>query len=363
VGATKPFLFAGGGTGGHVYPGIALARSIEERRPNASIVWIGTADRVEARAVPAAGYRFETLDVAFLKGRRGLDLARACGRLPGALYRAAALVAQIDPCCVIGLGGFVSGPVAAVAATRGIPLFLLEQNATPGMTNRIAARGARRVYATFEASRDHLPKGKVEVLGNPVRPDLRTVFERRQPRRPMVPRVLVFGGSQGARTLNRAMPTHFGTLKRDGLGFEVWHATGVHEVDAVSAAYREAGVEARVTPYIDDMAAAYAWADLAVCRAGATSIAELTVVGLPAIYVPFPFAADDHQTANALAVVEAGGGVLIPDDEFSTARVVNVLGPLLRFPETLGRMGQAARVLARPDAADRITDDLLSRLE
>ncbi len=358
----RTFLLTGGGTGGHVYPGLALAAELERQSPGARVVWVGTSDRLEARAVPRAGYAFETVDVAFLKGRRGLALAGALARLPGAGLQAMRVVRRHRPVAVVGLGGFVSGPVCAAAAAMGIPVFLLEQNARPGVTNRAVARLARRVYASFDASTPHFPAGKVRVLGNPVRRDLVDAARRAGRRVEGPARVLVFGGSQGAASINEHVPRIFGELARAGVAFEVRHATGEGRDAGVRQAWRDAGVDADVTPYIDDMGAAYRWCDLAVCRAGATTIAELTAVGVPALYVPFPFAADDHQTANALAVVEAGGGVMVGDAEMSGERPVRLLGPLLGHLDVLEKMGVAASRLGRADAARAVACDLLSEV-
>ena len=351
-------LFAGGGTGEHVYPGLALARALEDLRPGATIRWVGTKDRVEARAVPRAGYALDTLEVAWLKGRRGLALARAAASLPGAGVAALRLVRRIRPDVVIGLGGFVSGPVGLAAAAQRIPVVLLEQNARPGVTNRALARVATRVYASFEASKTWFPAGRVVVAGNPVRRELIEAMQGHA-RRPGPPRLLVFGGSQGARSINDNAPRIAAAIRDGGLDIEVRHATGRGAEDRVAALYEEAGVSARVDGYIDDMASAYQDADMALCRAGATTIAELTAIGLPALYVPFPHAADDHQTANARAIVEAGGGVMVRDDEMGGERPSRLLGSLLGMPEVLVRMRAAARALGRPNAASEIASDLV----
>ena len=352
-------ILAGGGTGGHVYPGIALARELERQRPGIQIQWVGTEDRVEARAVPRAGYPIEFLDVAFLKGRSGAALVKAASRLPGAGVRAMGLVRRYNPLAVVGLGGFVSGPVCAAAATMGRPVFLLEQNARPGMTNRYVAKVAKRIYATFEESAEHFPTKKLVVAGNPVRRDLLDAVTD-SVRAPGPPRVLAFGGSQGALTINEGVPRVVQELVEQGVELEVKHASGRGAAESTRERYDAIGFPAEVLDYIDDMAAAYSWADLVLCRAGATTIAELTALGKPALFVPFPHAADDHQTANALAVVKAGGGVMVNDRDFrETDKATRLLGPLLRNPEVLERMGTAARGLGRPEAASTIATDIL----
>lgn len=359
---TRRMLIAGGGTGGHVYPGLALAEALT-RAAGIEMHWAGTVDRVEAHAVPRAGLPLHTLDVAYLKGRRGLDRVGAVARLPKAGVQALAILARVRPEAVIGVGGFASGPVAAAAAATGTPVFLLEQNATPGATNRALARVARTVYASLEASRGQFPRGCV-VLGNPVRRALVEGFER-VPRAEGEPvRLLVLGGSQGARSLNEGMPALVRRLADAGRAVTVRHAAGRGRDEVVRNAYADADVHASVDAYIDDMRDAYAHADLVITRAGATTIAELTALGLPAMYVPFPHAADDHQTANARAVVEAGGGVMVTDDELlSGERPARILVPLLQHDEVLARMGRAAGQLGHPDAADRIAEHLLQTLE
>jgi UDP-N-acetylglucosamine--N-acetylmuramyl-(pentapeptide) pyrophosphoryl-undecaprenol N-acetylglucosamine transferase len=357
--AERTLLFAGGGTGGHVYPGLALAGEIESRGLGFRIRWVGSRGRVEERAVPRAGYPIDYLVVPHLKGRSAPALAGAVARLPLSGATALALVRRVAPVAVVGLGGFVSGPVGAAAAALGIPLFLLEQNAQPGLTNRLLGRAARRVYVSFAAAERHFPAGRSRLLGNPVRREIAAV--RHVEADGDAVRVLVFGGSQGARSINENVPAILGTVARSGVAMHVTHVTG-GETDAVAQRYAVEGLEATVVGYIDDMAHAYAHTDFVVCRAGATTIAELTAVGLPALYVPFPYAADDHQAANARAVVEAGGGVLVSDAEMSTDRPRRLLMELLRHPQVLQRMGDSARALGRLDPAARIADDMLAEL-
>lgn len=359
----RTIVIAGGGTGGHVYPGLALAAELLAQDPSLTIRWIGSRGRIEERAVPRAGIAIEYLDVPFLKGRRGGALLKAVAGLPAAGVQAVAAVRRHRPAAVIGLGGFVSGPVGVAAKVMGVPLFLLEQNARPGITNRELARVATAVYASFDASLGFFAKEKALALGNPVRSDVIGAAERRTASPDGAVRVLVFGGSQGARSINENVPAILADVIRGGARLAIRHAAGAGNGDAVAGRYAGLGVEAAVTDYIDDMAGAYADTDFVVCRAGATTIAELTIIGLPALYVPFPFAADDHQTSNARAVVERGGGVMVSDAELSSDRPVRLLGELLRHPEVLARMGHAARSMGRPDSARDIASDILRRIE
>ena len=356
-------LIAGGGTGGHVYPGLALAEALKRACADTlEVHWVGTADRLEARAVPRAGLPFHTIDVTYLKGRRGAQLAKAAARLPVAGGQTLALLARLRPSAVVGVGGFASGPVGAAAAMLRVPLFLLEQNAHAGTTNRMLSRGARVSYTSFDATSDQL-HGEIVVAGNPIRRALMEASAARETREGGARRLLIIGGSQGARSLNEHTARLCADLRAGGVEVEIRHAAGRGREDAAASAYQAAGVEASVEPYIDDMASAYAWSDLVVCRAGATTIAELTALGIPALYVPFPLAADDHQTANARAVVERGGGVMVSDDEYAQgSRASRILTPLLKHPEVLARMGEAAKALGRPDAGDRIARDLLQRI-
>lgn len=357
---TRSILITGGGTGGHVFPGLALADEIKRLSPDTEITWVGTRGRVEERAVPAAGYPIEFVDVAFLKGRAGVDRVRAIAKLPGAAFDALRIVRKHRPAAIIGVGGFASGPIGALGAATGTPVFVLEQNARAGATNRALARVARSVYATFDESRADFGSAVVKVLGNPIRPDV--LQARRRAAKPPLS-VLVLGGSQGARSLNQGAARVFAGLRDAGLTVRVVHAAGRGRDADVRAAYAELGVDAEVIPFIDDMAGAYSNTDFVITRAGATTLCELTALGLPALYVPFAAAADDHQTVNARSVVTAGGGVMVSDDEMSEGtKAVRLLLPLLKHPEVLDRMAVAARSIGRPSAGRDIANDILEQI-
>ena len=357
---SRRVMITGGGTGGHVFPGLALAAELRRQDPSVEIVWVGTKGRVEERAVPAAGYPIEFVDVAFLKGRGGFDKVRALAKLPGAGLQALGVLRRNKPAAIVGVGGFASGPIGALGATLGTPLFVLEQNARAGATNRALARLARTVYATFEHSRDQFGSAPVKVMGNPIRPEVLSA-KRRNPTQPLT--VLVIGGSQGARSLNAGAAGMFARLAAAGVTIQVIHVAGHGKDDAVRESYETAGVVAEVVSFIDDMAAAYSKADFVLTRAGATTLCELTAIGLPALYVPFAAAADDHQTMNAQSVVEAGGGVMVTDDEMLAGdRPARILAPLFKHPEVLDRMAAAARGLGRPNAGRDIASDILEQL-
>lgn len=364
---TKPtILMAGGGTGGHVYPGIALARELQQQR-DVDIQWVGTHDRVESWAVPHAGYPIEFLDVQFLKGKTGLARLAALARLPKALWDAFCLLRKHKPSAVIGLGGFVSGPICLVAGLLRKKVYLLEQNAHAGWTNRINGKVATRVFATFEASRQYFPQHKVEVLGNPIRPGLIESVETKKEAqgdaesdRPL--NVLVVGGSQGSGTLNTQLPKQLLALYDEGLRFSVKHASGKNRAQEVVPEYESAAFPVEIIEYIDDMDEAYAWADVLVCRAGATTVSELTAIGLPAVYVPFPFAADDHQTANAQSMVDADAGWMIADKDLGTSLGLTSLRGILCDRAALSRVSAHAKALGKSDAgaiiAARILEDI-----
>lgn len=354
-------LMVGGGTGGHVYPGLALARELQAQA-DVAIEWVGTQGRVESWAVPRAGYPIAYLDVDFLKGRRGLALLKALIRLPMAGWDAWRLLRRVRPAAVVGLGGFVSGPVCLIAGLTGRRVYLLEQNARPGVTNRLNARFARWVFATFEASKQWFPKGRVRVEGNPIRRELLDEFASRNESADSADgplRILVVGGSQGSLTLNREVPARLKELAGRGASFEVRHASGKGRYEEVAPHYAGAPFRAEVVEYIDDMASAYAWADLLICRSGATTISELCALGLPALYIPFPYAADDHQRANAQAVVDAGGGWMLTDTELGLGESTDLLEEIVSDRVALARVGNNALALGRADAGPHIARAIL----
>ncbi|MFW6050310.1 MAG: undecaprenyldiphospho-muramoylpentapeptide beta-N-acetylglucosaminyltransferase [Myxococcota bacterium] len=355
-------IVAGGGTGGHLFPGLAVVEELRRRAPGLEVLFVGTGRGIEARVLPARGEKLELLDVRPLKGRAFGDFFRGLGVLPAAMGRAGAVVRRFQPDLVLGVGGYAAGPVLAAAAALGKPTALLEQNAHVGLTNRLLARIVGRAYVTFPDTAPHFPKRRVRVCGNPVRRAFvdaarRAVtdpdgFEARSRS------ILVLGGSQGAKALNETVPDAFALAGLHELGFEVVHQTGESMRDAVEARYGELGIPARVLPFIDDMARAYAEAAVVVGRAGATTVAELCAIGRPSILVPYPHAADDHQRRNAEALQAEGAAVCIVQDELTPERLAEELGPLLAGRDRRRAMAEAARRFGRPDAAAAIVDDL-----
>ena len=353
-------IFAGGGTGGHVYPGIAVAKALISEF-DASIRWIGTEDRMESRAVPKAGFEIDFLKVSFLKGRKGFALVKAFFLLPFAILRALQLLWKFRPRCVIGLGGFVSGPVCIAATLLRIPVFLMEQNARPGITNRLVSKVARHIFGSFEASKQYFPEKKLSILGNPVRDEIlalrdkkSTLSSEKQERN-----ILIFGGSQGASTLNNFSATLCSQILDHGIQISIKHGAGRGRAFEAKKTYEEKNLSAEVMDYIEDMAAAYQWADLIICRAGATTIAELTVVGLPAVYVPFPGASDDHQTVNAKALEEKNAGIFISDADFQAdPNAFKKIVSILQSQSKLQKMAEASRAFGRPDATFSISKSI-----
>jgi UDP-N-acetylglucosamine--N-acetylmuramyl-(pentapeptide) pyrophosphoryl-undecaprenol N-acetylglucosamine transferase len=337
-----------------VFPALATARVL--RRRGFDVVWLGTERGIEARLVPAEGIPVEWLSVSGLRGKGIATLVAAPFRLFVAVTQALRAMRRHRPSVVLGAGGFASGPGGVAAWLTRRPLVVHEQNAVAGLTNRVLARLAVRVLEGFPGS---FGRGvRAERVGNPVRPEIAAVAppERRLAGREGALRLLVFGGSQGAARLNAVLPAALAQLP-PALRPEVLHQTGTQGLDETIAAYRSRAIDADVRPFIDDMAGAYGWADLAVCRAGALTIAELAAAGVPAVLVPFPAAVDDHQTRNAEQAVTAGGAVLLPDSQLTPVSLAGVLGGLLEAGRPrLAAMGTAVRRNAITDADERLAD-------
>ncbi|MEO5811696.1 MAG: undecaprenyldiphospho-muramoylpentapeptide beta-N-acetylglucosaminyltransferase [Rhodanobacter sp.] len=351
--ASAPVLIMAGGTGGHIFPGLAVAECL--RAQGVPVVWLGARGGMESRVVPEHQIPLHTIVVSGLRGKRWSTRLFAPVMLLRALLESLRIVRAVQPRSVLSMGGYVAGPGGLAAWVLRIPLLVHEQNRVAGFTNRLLAPRARRVLAGFA---DVLPGA--QWVGNPVRASIALVMEPapRFAARSGRPRLLVLGGSLGARALNLALPRALAAmpvLQRP----DVVHQCGQRGLDATRAAYAAAGVEAQVVAFIDDMAARYAWADLAVCRAGALTLAELTAVGLGALLVPYPHAVDDHQTRNAQALVAAGAAQLLsetPHEEFplDVKMLTERLESLLDSRSQLLAMAQAARALAKPDAAQVI---------
>jgi UDP-N-acetylglucosamine--N-acetylmuramyl-(pentapeptide) pyrophosphoryl-undecaprenol N-acetylglucosamine transferase len=356
-------IIAGGGTGGHIYPGVALAEEILRRNPAATVTFVGTSRGLEGAILPPLGHPLVLVDASRLMGGSLWQKLAGLLRLPRAIWQSWRIIARLKPEVVIGVGGYASGPALLAAWLRRERTAIQEQNAAPGLTNRWLGRLVRRVFVGFEGAFGRFPAAKTMFTGNPLR---HALTERLAPALAPTPppgdrlRVLVFGGSQGARFLNERAPATFAALRAaaPGLGLVITHQTGQADLDATRARYAELGLPATVTAFIHDMPTAYASADLALCRAGALTLAELTAVGLPALLVPFPHAADNHQEANARDLATAGAALVVTQRDWADAAVTDTLARLVADPARLAAMRYAARSLGRLDAAARITDAL-----
>ncbi|GAB3508770.1 undecaprenyldiphospho-muramoylpentapeptide beta-N-acetylglucosaminyltransferase [Pseudoxanthomonas daejeonensis] len=348
----RPVMVMAGGTGGHIFPALAVAQVLRDR--GVPVVWLGASGAMETRLVPQHGIEIDTLPVAGVRGKGKLALIAAPAKLLRAVSAARAVLRRRRPRAVIGFGGFASGPGGLAAWLSGLPLLVHEQNRAPGMTNRVLSKLARRTLSGFPGS-----FAREEVAGNPVRAAIAALPapEQRLAGRTGPLRLLVLGGSQGARALNDALPAALAVLA--DIAIDVRHQCGEKLRAEAERAYADAGVPARVEAFIDDMAAAYAWADLVVCRAGASTLAELCAAGVGSVLVPFAAAVDDHQTRNAEYLVEHDAAVLLKQDAQLAANLQPVLRSLAADPSRRLAMASAARTLARPDAAERIADIIL----
>ena len=343
-------LIAAGGTGGHIYPGIAVAQEIMRRDGDSKVRFVGTTRGLESRLVPQAGFELALIDISGLKNVSLAARMRGLAMLPTSFLSALTIMRQFKPDVVVGAGGYVSGPVVMTAALTNRPTLIMESNALPGFTNRVLARLVDRAAVSFEEA---LPffRGKAVVTGNPVRHEFFEIpLKSRDATRFSV---LVFGGSQGARAINEAMMAGLTRLKTSTVPVHIKHQTGPADFDKVKAAYNQAGwnQDAEVTSYIDNMMADFAEADLVVCRAGATTTAELIAAGKAAVMIPFPLAADDHQRKNAEALQASGAARMILQHDLNGERLAKEIIELAEQPQMVNQMEQAIRKLQRGDAA------------
>ncbi len=355
--SNAPILIMAGGTGGHIFPGIAVAQELQSR--NVPVLWLGSAGGLETRLVPKAGLSIETLDIGGIRGKGWRTLMGAPLRILRAILSAAKIVRRTKPRSALSLGGFASGPGGIASWLSGVKLVVHEQNSVPGVTNRTLSHIAKKVLCGFDGALAH-----GEWVGNPVRKEIAGVQapSQRFAERSGAIRLLVLGGSQGASGINVTLPDVLrGMTQRP----QIRHQCGSKHLEKTKEIYANAGVDAQIDAFIDDMAEAYSWADVVVCRAGALTLAELCAVGLPAILVPFPAAVDDHQTHNAQALVACGAAKLVSEGEGFDAGLSAALNDVLsgNHGETRARllaMANAARTLAKPDAAARIADACLA---
>jgi UDP-N-acetylglucosamine--N-acetylmuramyl-(pentapeptide) pyrophosphoryl-undecaprenol N-acetylglucosamine transferase len=355
-------VIAGGGTGGHLYPGIAVARELVRRQPDARVTFAGTSRGIESRVIPREGFELDILRSSGLKATSWAARLRGLLVLPLSALDAWRIISRRSPGLVIGVGGYSSGPVVMIAAIRGVPTLLLEQNAVPGLTNRLLAPAVSAAAVTFESTATYFGRRAI-VAGNPVRSEF--VSDRSAPavRAAGPPRVLIFGGSQGAHAINVAMVEAAPQLATHPGGMAITHQTGERDLELVRDGYRRAGIEARVEPFLFAMDREIKAADLVVCRAGATTIAELTAAGRPAVLVPLPTAADDHQRKNAEVLGAAGAAEVVEQTDLGGGALATRIRALVNAPDRLAAMAAAARKLGRPDAVKVIADKAIELMK
>lgn len=358
----KRWVIAGGGTGGHVTPALALGEAIVDRGDE--VLFVGSAHGLESKLVPDAGFELEVLPSEQVMGRNLLGRIKGAFSILRSVGRARRILARFEADAVISVGGYAAMPAALAARSRGCPLFLVEPNAIPGRVNRLTARFARCVFTGFESAAQHLPAStETRCLGVPLRRSLYRAFssndEARVPSTPL--RLMIFGGSQGARQLNDAVPTALARLAPHSI--DVFHQTGEADREAVTRRYSEAGIAAEVVAFERNMPTRYRWADLAICRAGALTVAELALAGMPALLVPYPFAADDHQAANARSLEESGAGRRLEARPLDEQALAQTIAEYVQTPGRLVPMREAARRLARPNAARDIVEDCVGFLD
>lgn len=350
-----PVLITAGGTGGHVYPGLAVARALKEQ--NIPVIWMGTPKGLEARVIPEAGFDMVYLSVNGLRGKSITTMLAAPVQLAKALFQSLMIMFKVKPTAVLGMGGFVAGPGGLVASLMGKPLLIHEQNAIPGLTNKLLSKFSKNILegfaGTFPVSANS--KEKIIAIGNPVREDIAAIDapSKRLGDRWGRVHVLVFGGSLGAQILNEVVPMALEELALDKRPV-VRHQAGKNKDEVTEATYKNLDVSAEVTPFIEDMAEAYEWADLVICRSGALTVAELAAAGIASIMVPYLHAVDDHQTANAKYLSDSGAAILMPQSELTKESLATELAELCSDRNKLIEMSIKARRLAKPEATQEV---------
>lgn len=350
MGHLKRVLITAGGTGGHVFPGLAVAKALQSE--GVEVRWLGSTGGFEVRPVTEAGIGFDSLSISGWRGKGWLSGVMAPLKLMVAVFQALRVIRRFKPDLVLGMGGFVSGPAGIASVLLQCPLAIHEQNAIPGMTNKWLSHCARRVFQAFPAS---FSKKGVITTGNPVRQDIIEVglSEKNWPAGERPLQVLVLGGSRGAVAINRLLPVAIAAIPTEKRP-QVWHQSGERYFSDTLCAFKSVGLRARVEPFIPDMKAAYGWADVVVCRAGALTVSELCAAGRGGLLVPYPYAVDDHQAVNASFMVKEGAAEMIRQSELDAARLTSVLLGWIESPDRCRKMGDAALRLSRRDATTNI---------
>jgi len=359
---TVRVIIAGGGTGGHLFPGVAIAEEWLRRNKKNRILFVGTKRGIEKRVLKDLGFHLKLLNVEGIKGRGMVRSVLALLKLPGSLLQSMRIIRSFRPDIVIGVGGYASGPAVVAARLMGIRTAIAEQNSIPGLTNRILGWFVDRIFLSFADGGKWFPAKKTRISGNPIRAAFfggKPVVEKVSDRFSL----LIFGGSQGAHAINTAVQAALPVLKPLRKVLSMGHQTGERDCESMSAAYAAEGFNARVVPFIREMASAYESADLLICRAGATSIAEITAMGKAAIIIPFPYAIGDHQTENAKVLLAAGAAVMIPEKELSGSRLVDEIKNLYDHPSLLKEIAAKAADMGNIYAASDIVDDCLAMVK
>ncbi|MEW6137620.1 MAG: undecaprenyldiphospho-muramoylpentapeptide beta-N-acetylglucosaminyltransferase [Thermodesulfobacteriota bacterium] len=351
-------LIAGGGTGGHLFPALAIAEAVKAEEPGSEILFVGTRRGIEARIIPDSGYPIRFITARGMRRTGLFNTVAALWELPKGLLESVTILREFRPDYVLGVGGYASGPTVAAAVLTGVSTGIQEQNSVMGTTNRILSTFVGRVYVGWEDTVPPPPSKKTLFTGNPVRADLLAAQQAVEEHETF--NLLVFGGSRGARSINISMIENLDALRALGPRVRVLHQTGVDEVEAVKAAYDQAGICSDVREFIHDMKSAYLWADLVVCRSGAATLAELTALGKPAIVVPYPYAIGDHQTRNAMVLERAHAVRVVPDSSLKNGALVEEIVDVAENPSILSTMARNALRLGRPEAARTIARDILS---
>jgi UDP-N-acetylglucosamine--N-acetylmuramyl-(pentapeptide) pyrophosphoryl-undecaprenol N-acetylglucosamine transferase len=350
-------LIAGGGTGGHLFPGVAIARAMKAEDPDSSILFVGTRHGIEARIIPETEFPIHFIAARGIRGTGPAATLRAILEIPIGMMQSIRLFREFRPDIVLGVGGYASGPTLAAAVLARIPTVIQEQNSIMGTTNKILMKFANCVFTSWDKTDPAPPPQKTILAGNPIREDLLDTPLQKEPGDSL--HLMIFGGSRGARSINLAVTQNLDLLVPISSKIKVLHQTGYGAADEVKALYDKAGITADVREFINDMGQAYAWADLVVCRSGASSVAELTALGKPAILIPYPYAAGDHQTFNAGLLESAGAARVVEDRDLQNGRLTKEIRSIVEQPNLLDGMAKNSRKLGRPQAARTIARALI----
>jgi UDP-N-acetylglucosamine--N-acetylmuramyl-(pentapeptide) pyrophosphoryl-undecaprenol N-acetylglucosamine transferase len=350
-------VIAGGGTGGHLFPGIAIAEEFLKRNKETAVIFIGTQKGIESKLLDKFGYELRKIEVEGVKGRGIKALLKGAYQIPKSIWQSRLILKQFHPDIVFGVGGYASGPAVLAAYLMSIPTAIAEQNAIPGVTNKILGKFVDKIFVTYAQTRECFPRAKVVISGNPVRSSFtaRSFKTKEKDYR----QLLIFGGSQGAEAINKSVIDMLPQIKNMKNKIHILHQTGLQQMDAVQKAYEQFGIQAVVKDFIVDMAGAYEDADLIICRAGATSLAEITAAGKAAVLIPYPWAANDHQLKNAQALAAEEAAVVIPEKALSGANLFGVIKNLLQDEKKRRRMEENSLRMSRVDAAATIVDDCI----